>query len=89
MQSDRSQELDYASSGASIFGLGFIEFCDDQLGFGHRAPHEVMDAHVAWYFIPLLGVFRSKLTHFCPIVTKHNGALIGEQVLKTAALSAG
>ena len=69
-RSDRSQKLDYAILGSIHFGLGFVDLFDDQLGFGHREPHKIMDAHVAWYFISLLCVFRSKLAHFCPIVNE-------------------
>jgi len=58
------------------FSLGFINLRDDQLGLGYRPPHEVMDAQVAGYFISSLCVSRSKLAHFCPVMTRHDGALI-------------
>jgi len=53
-----------------VFGGGFIDLCNDQPGLGYRAPHEVVDTHIAWDFISLLCVFRSKLAHFCPVTNK-------------------
>ena len=59
-----------------VFGLGFIDLCNDQPGLGYRAAHELMDTHIAWDFISLLCVFRSKLVHFRPVINKRNSALI-------------
>jgi hypothetical protein len=75
-QSDQRREVGLRQFRRFHFGLGFIDLCNDQLGLGHRAPHKIMDAHVAWDFISLLCVFRSKLAHFCPIMNKGDSALI-------------